>query len=129
MADLQVGRELDAAVARALGCNPVKDETGWRRHWRCTCKPLNPTHCHRSEHPDDPGDLLAYVSSSDADALAALDAVMARRDDIHSINLDIRRDCTVCYIMGYDTKYLAQERGCTRPEAICRAILSLEEAT
>jgi hypothetical protein len=128
MGELTVGREMDAAVAEALGCHPVKDETGWRRYWRCTCKPA----IHTPAIPDDtmPNDILADYSISDADALAALDVVMA---DHPGWSWTMWYDGRLYHTEIFDpSDRVASDWSthyATKAEAICRCILSLKGAS
>ncbi len=129
MAELKPGREMDVAVARVLGCTPVRKDSKW--DWQCKCD----SGAHITKCVDDEqGDWyeLADYSISDANVLAALDAVMAKRDDLSFLlcrewsqtewEVTIGRLEDNCVPGKYIKSF-----GKTRAEAICRAILALAE--
>jgi hypothetical protein len=125
---MAVGREMDMAVAKVLG---------WRVDGLCPdgemrgISPLHLTMMGRGDESD--FDIIPYYSTSDADALAALDAMMAKRKDlepqVNMVRTRTRGDTWHCYL------FRVSVLGCeawgdasTRAEAICRALLALDAA-
>jgi hypothetical protein len=127
MSELHVGREMDAAVAEAVGlvCREIHaPEWGFNVPTPCwivkdTTKPFD-WGCVRVEnwHP----------STSIADAFAALDAMMAERPgqwpQLSKSPATNQWRCEIGFSM-----HIAEGYGATPAEAICRAILALAEAT
>ena len=115
MAEMQVGRDLDAAVARAIGGVPVdmaRDHPGMVTWWRMPNHSLG---------------ALRHYSTSDDDAGAALDALLERHPDL-AIELWHTAASTTweCEVMYDGMRHKGMGEGETRAAAICRAILELE---
>ncbi len=126
MTEVQVGREMDAAVARVLGCTPVRRDGKW--DWQCQCD----GGAHITKHvQDEQGDWyeLAGYSTDDCDSLAALDAELVQRPgwgyEISSTN-GKRHNCMIFDNTQQCRADCGLDRS-TRAEAICRCILILHK--
>jgi hypothetical protein len=119
MSDL-TGRDMDAAVAKAI-------------RWEVTAQFSEP----HWKHPNGYRRVAAWhPSDDDADSLAALDAVLAKRLDMNVViaysagarggaggwNVGLAWD----YHPAFEAK-MVRGFGATRPAAICAAILALAE--
>jgi len=119
MSELTVGREMDAAVAVAVGYVPQYRD-GRLYQWT-TPKGF-------TIQPEE----LPYMSTSDADAFAALDAVLEKRKAqgrITKASVESWADGWQVRI-GVPFMYGIEGFGhiaATRAEAICKAILALAE--
>lgn len=134
MAELQVGRDMDAAVAKAIGweareCDAPDAE--WAETSagdpQCTACGWIGVWGDHMEH-DTP---MPYWSQNDADALAALDAFMAQRGGDFILSRLQRINSDGYYPWQADLDLVGDRAACkdgaTRAEAICRAILALAE--
>ncbi len=129
MARLSAGREMDGAVARVLGLIPCQN----------LChKPDSPRYISSPcfAYPGSPmdGGECALYSTSDADALTALDAVMEKHPTWHwTLTAGRETDGTLSYWCSITTEkgwHISSTRVLfvlTRAEAICLAILNLVE--
>ncbi len=128
MAELQVGRDMDEAVARAIGLVPCQADFHIPGHPHYSAEP-----CYAK--PDNPGQgrEVRYYSTSDADVLAAVDVVLAKHktmmfelEYLLPDKYDPSGWVAAFYEAGRVHSY-AREYANTRAEAISRAIIALGE--
>lgn len=130
---MTAGRELDAAIGVLLGWKWMAygyldgpkialyspQEMEERAVW-------TPDAEYPREHDWDDG--LPHYSTSDADALAALDAVKSK-DELLDIQMGWQSNLREWYIELQAVGAIYDATGATLAEAVCRAILALAEAT
>ena len=133
MAEMKPGREMDAAIGVLLGWKWMAygytdgpkialyspQEMEERAVWTPD-----------AEYPreKDWDDGLPHYSTSDADALAALNKVTGENKRIYAYQIAGYRDGDVwCVLQDDKLRWLTQGRGKSMAEAICRALLALAE--
>ncbi len=126
MAELQVGRDMDVAVARAIGLVPCQAAFHIPGHPHYSSEP-----CYAK--PDNPGQgrEVLYYSTSDADALAAVDMMRAKYPawafELSNMSQGDNWFAKFREWINGRAGRLIMEPGKSRAEAICRALITLSE--